>query len=115
VSLPPSTPAQPGWELWSEETLGAWGVYVRIMLPRGPAANEKALAWQADRLAIYAKTDTLAAPRTIAVWRIQFADSRVAEEVHALLATPDVFASLEDGMLTLAASDDPNFEWAFGE
>ncbi|HEY8944233.1 MAG TPA: hypothetical protein VIM73_08220 [Polyangiaceae bacterium] len=115
VSLPPSVPAQPGWELWSEETLGAWGVYVRVMLPRGSAANEKALAWQADRLAIYAKTDALATPRTIAVWRIQFADSRVAEEVHALLATPDVFASLEDGMLTLAASDEPNFEWALGE
>lgn len=83
------------YDLYTLDTLGAWGLNLFLAANGVDRATSLglSLAWRGDRLWVYADE---AAGNTYALWQIELADEDAALEVNR--AVPDLFAGVEHGV-----------------
>jgi hypothetical protein len=99
------------WMLWSEESLGAWGVLLVLTRSGTPEGMRPlALDWRGDRLWTYSN-DAVPAQTTM-VWEIEFANVESATRVESV-APSTMGVVRRDRRVVLASSTGTTaIDWA---
>jgi hypothetical protein len=100
IEAPESTPP---FELWAEESLGAWGLFL-VLAQRGSAISGHELArdWRGDRLFIFA--NEAEPPETIVAWHVELATAESATRFEGLVQADFPAIARTENRVALAKS-----------